>query len=151
MVYKLCNEPLSTPISNLFNHIIDSGIYPDILKIARITPVFKSGAKTAVANYRPISCLSFLNKIIEKLLYTRLYSYLETNNLLSPHQFGFRPKYSTEIAINYFLQNVFNSNNNNEYFGAVFLDLSRAFDSIDHDILLALEHLHLSLTMLLTA
>ena len=84
----------------MFNACLSEGTYPDLLKIAEVVPIFKKGERTKMTNYRPISLLSQFNKIFEKLLYTRIYSYLTRFNLLSDHQFGFRKNCSPTPAIN---------------------------------------------------
>ena len=117
--------------------MITHGQYPDALKIACVTALFKSGDKLNPNNYRPISSLPILNKVFEKLIYTRLYSFFENKNLFSKDQFGFRKGKSTGEAVNKFLENVYSTINDNSYLGAIFLDLSKAFDTVPHDILIS--------------
>merc|ERR1712055_79996 len=87
---------ISEPLANIFNASINTGTYPDLLKIARVTPVYKKGSKSDPSNYRPISVLSQVNKIYEKLLNKRLYKYLTKFEILYEYQFGFREGHSTK-------------------------------------------------------
>ena len=96
---KYANPVLPVYLSELFNLCVKEGTYPDPLKIAEVIPIFKKGDRSKTTNYRPISILSQFNKIFEKLLYTRLYSYLIRYNLLSDQQFGFRKNSFTTLAI----------------------------------------------------
>jgi len=97
-ILKLCSEILSPFLAKLFNNCIKQGIYPQNFKCAQVTPIHKSGPENVCTNYRPISVLSPLNKIFEKLLYDRLYHYVECKSTLSKHQYGFRGKVSTEFT-----------------------------------------------------
>ena len=124
------------PLADIFNKSIQTGIVPNKLKLAKVTPVFKSGSKQNTCNYRPISVLSVFSKILEKCVYNRLYDFLCKHNILSENQFGFRKGLSTSLALTQFLQSVVYSLDNKKSSIGVFLDLSKAFDTIDHSILL---------------
>ena len=136
-IYKLYSEPLSSIIADLFNDSIALGSFPDLLKIARIVPVHKKGERTNLSNYRPISVLPIISKIFERLMYIRLSEFLNRNNILVPHQFGFREKSSTSDAILELLDNVYSAISNSTFLVSVFLDFSRAFDTVHHEILLS--------------
>jgi len=133
---KLAGTTISKFLADLFNTSILDSEYPDDLKIAQIIPIHRSGSIECCSNYRPISILPAINKVFEKLLYSRLYSYIETNELLSPSQYGFREGTSTELAINeiynYYLHNL----DQGLVTGSIFLDLSKAFDTVNHKQLL---------------
>ena len=101
----LCKNSLSPFLVQIFNLCIREGSYPQSLKCAQVVPIYKGGPKDLCTNYRPISLLSTINKIFEKLIYTRLYTYLEQNTMLSSHQYGFRMGLSTTLAI-FDMQNI---------------------------------------------
>ena len=133
---KIASNLLSTPLTNLFNESIESGIVPDIFKISKVTPVFKTGTVTDPGNYRPIAVLSPFAKILERLVYNQLSHFLEKENILFKHQFGFRINYSTEQAIVELTDNLKMKIDSNEAICSIFLDLSKAFDTVKHQILL---------------
>ena len=120
---------------HVFNLSIVKGIFPDDLKIARVTPVFKGGHED-LENYRPISILPCFPKILERIMYNRLYNHLIKNNILYSKQFGFQRRHSTEYAIIQLIDQINNSFENNEFTIGVFIDPSKAFDTVDHRILL---------------
>lgn len=135
-VLKKINNSVSPIISYLINKSIKNGIYPDCLKTAKVIPLFKAGDPYDPGNYRPISLLSIINKIFEKALYKRLLNYLEANNIINHNQFGFRKGHSTELAIAKFYEDILTNFNNNRASLALFLDLSKAFDSVNRKILM---------------
>ena len=124
------------PLSAIFNKCLDCGIFPDKLKIARVIPIFKSGSQEVLSNYRPISVLPIFSKIFEKCIYYRLLSFINKCNILTPDQYGFRQGHSTSHALINFIRNVTNAIDNEEVMLGIFLDLSKAFDTLDHDILI---------------
>ena len=130
------NNLVSKVISELVNQAYYEGKYPNSLKLAKVIPIFKSGSKKLPGNYRPISILSNLNKIIEKVIYNRLYSFFTKNNVLNNSQFGFRANHSTVMALSEFVEGVLNRFDKGEAVCAILLDLSKAFDSVDRKILL---------------
>ena len=115
-----------------------SGIFPDNLKIAKISPIFKKGDHHQIENYRPISLLLTISKIFEKVVFIQLYDFFSENNflLVYPSQYGFREKHSTEPAALETVDILPNKLDNKQTPAAIFIDLSKAFDTIDHHILL---------------
>ena len=132
-ILKLISVHISPLISNLINSCIINGIYPDVLKIARVVPVFKKGSKKMMQNYRPISVLKNLNKIFEKALYERISNFAEQNNLIPACQYGFTKNKSTRDAILEFLLHITPVFTNKTYGAALFADFSKAFDTIFHE------------------
>ena len=135
-VLKCFSEQFKMPITILFNRMIDLESYPDILKLARVTPIFKSGNCNDLNNYRPISCLPILNTIIEKLLLKRLNNFASSQNIISRRQFGFQTGMGTNDATLEFLSEVYNKLSDEAYFCSIFVDLKKAFDTVSHDLLL---------------
>ena len=122
-------------LSKLVNICFETGSFPDILKTAKVIPLHKKDSKLDHINYRPISLLSVFSKIYEKLIYSRIYSYLDKNNLIYSKQFGFRGGYSTNHAIISITEHIRNLLDNGEFVCGVFIDLEKAFDTVHHDIL----------------
>jgi len=134
---KQCITILSPILSHHFNHFMDIGVFPDVLKIGKITPVYKNkGKKQCFDNYRPISTLPIFGKIFEKLIYTRLYSFFLTQNFMYSKQFGFRKGHCTSHALNYSVNFLTEAVSRNKHLIGIFIDLSKAFDTIDHGKLL---------------
>ena len=124
-------------LTHVFNSVISTGNIPSDWKNARVTPIFKADSKTDPANYRPISVLSVIAKLFEKAIFNQAYKYLDENNLLSKFQSGFRPLHSTLTALIDMTDNWYLNTDNGLTNAGLFIDLKKAFDTIDHDILLA--------------
>ena len=135
-VIKCVNINISHPLCHVFNLSLSKGVFPSKLKLARITPVFKSGDAADVGNYRPISVLPCFSKVLEKIVHTRISSFLEKFHLLFEGQYGFRNGRSTSMALIDLTNRIVNAFEDNTYVMGIFLDLSKAFDTINHEILL---------------
>lgn len=128
-------DQLVRPITHIVNGSLSSGVFPNSLKIAKVIPLFKSGEKGLYSNFRPISLLSVLSKIIEKCVKKQLQYYLENNNLLTERQFGFREGKNSSDALFLLNKNIMEIVNNNEKCLVLFIDLAKAFDSLDRTVL----------------
>lgn len=123
------------PLAYIYNLSIKIGVFPDRLKIAIVKPLYKGGDKENVNNYRPISMLGSFSKIFEKIIKFRLIDYLEKNSLLSNNQYGFRPNRSTEDALYVVTEFISTALDKGDKTLGIFLDLAKAFDTVDHNIL----------------
>jgi hypothetical protein len=129
-------EFLWKPLLFIYNYSLLNGVVPNDLKIAKVIPIFKKGDSELPSNYRPISLLSIFNKLLEKLVYKRIYSFLNHHNVLYKHQFGFRKNYSTSLALLEVLDSCYKNINLNLKVLGIYFDLQKAFDTVNHEILL---------------
>jgi len=127
---------ISTPLAHIANLSFLNGTFPNDLKIAKVIPIYKSNDNRNFSNYRPISLLPAFSKILEKLVHNRLYKYLIANRIISPTQYGFQKGLSTEHAILEFQNHLTSHLSDNKWCLGIFIDLSKAFDTLDHPILL---------------
>ena len=135
-LFKKISELIVNPLCRLINVCFRNGVFPDALKIARITPIFKKGDKKDPSNYRPIASLPYLSKIFERCLHNRIISFLDKYSVLSRFQFGFRKNRTTSDALVELTESIYRSLDNNFHHCCISLDLKKAFDTVDHDILL---------------
>lgn len=133
---KMVSFEISLYLSHLINLCFQTSVFPDILKIATVIPLYKGGDSTIISDYRPISLLSNISKIIEKAIYSRVYDFIESHHLLSDQQFGFRRSHSTEHALLYVDEIIKDSLEKGSYCVGIFLDISKAFDCVNHSILI---------------
>ena len=136
-ILHLIKLNLSEPLSDIINLSFEKGVYFHDLKISKTIPTFKEkGSNLECNNYRPISLLSNIYKIIEKLMYTRLYNFFSLHNCIYDLQFEFHNKHSTNHALLSLTEDIRNVLDNNSFAIGVFIDLQKAFDTVDHEILL---------------
>jgi len=129
-------KQFSKILSPLINESLNQGIFPEALKSAKVVPIFKKGDKTNMNNYRPISLLPVISKVFEKVLNNRINQHLNENNLIDDNQYGFRPEHSTEDAIVKFVDHIEKELTKRKHVVSIFVDVSKAFDSCDHQILI---------------
>ena len=122
--------------THVFNLSIEEGVFPKELKIARGIPLFKFDNCMLVINYRPVSVLQLFSKILEKIMYNRILAFINKHDLLYKFQFGFRGKHETDIVLIVLVDKIMSAFNDGEMVLGALLDLSKAFDNVDHDILL---------------
>ena len=127
---------ISYPLSVIFNISLRTGTHPELLKTAKILPIYKKGSQLSTNNYKPISLLSNLNKLLEKLMFNRIYNFLEKNNIIYKLQFGFRKKHSTNHALTDVTENIRKALGNGKLACGIFIDLQKAFDTVNHNILI---------------
>ena len=130
-------DPLAKVLAEIFNKSMATGEFPSIMKLAEVVPLYKSKEHYLESNYRPISLLMTMSKILEKVMYLRVYSFLQDTGQIYDNQYGFRANHSCEHAVGQLVGSVVKGLENRHNVACVMLDLSKAFDTIDHRILLA--------------
>ena len=132
---SLCNV-LVTPLTNLINASFSLGYFPKALKLARVTPVYKAGSKDDPSNYRPISSLPYLSKIFERSMTNKLTSFLDKFSIISKSQFGFQKNTSTSDALVKLTEIIYKSLDSRKHHISILIDLKKAFDTMNHNILI---------------
>ena len=130
-------EELCGPLTHLINLSFHLSYVPPEWKQSRIIPIFKAGQKDLVSNYRPVALLSTFSKILEKEMSYQIWRHLKANNIISDHQYGFKTNHSTEDLLIDVMDQIFKSKNKSNFIAAIFVDVSKAFDCVDHHILLS--------------
>ena len=140
-ILQLVKNDIAKPLSDIINLSFSTGQFPSKLKTAKVIPIFKKDSPLECSNYRPISLLSNIDKIFEKLMYSRLIQFLEKFNCIYPLQFGFRKHHSTDDTLINITENIRSALDNGKFACGIFVDLQKAFDTVNHVILLKkLEH-----------
>ena len=134
-IIKLCNELFSNCLAKIINLSFSTGIFPDHCKMAKVIPIYKKDNPLLWINYRPISLLPIFSKIFEKVIYTRMYKFLEDNKLIYTKQFGFRANHSTNHALISMTESIKSFLDCGNYVAGIFIDLEKAFDTVNHQIL----------------
>ena len=141
-IIKHIINSVTEPFTHICNLSFENGVVPDLMKISKIVPLFKSGEKNDFTNYRPVALLPQFSKILEKLFCKRLTEFIDKYKLISDSQYGFRSNRSTSLAILDLIEELTSALDDNKYTIGVFIDLRKAFDTIDHGLLLKkMEHL----------
>ena len=134
-IMQLLKNEISPILANLFNQSFSHGVFPSILKTAKVIPIHKKLSKLSCSNYRPISILSNIDKIIERLMHKRLYNFVEENQIVYPLQFGFRKNFSTTLALLSLTEEIQQEMDKGRFGCGIFIDFQKAFDTVDHNIL----------------
>ena len=129
-------ENFSKPISELYNLSMALGSFPDASKIAKVKPLFKKGSKTDPSNYRPTSLLPLLSKLFERVVLGQTEEFLSLNEVLYHYQFGFRKNHSTDRCLSFLNDKILKGFDDALVTGMILIDLQKAFDTINHDMLL---------------
>ena len=137
IVVKRTANLLALPLAKLYNGCLRDGIFPSIFKIGKVTPIYKKDNKECIENYRPVSILPIFGKIFEKIIYKRLYNFFMAKGVLHEDQFGFRKGHSTAHALHKSVNSIKTNLENGKHVLGIFIDLSKAFDTLDHGILLS--------------
>ena len=130
-IVKLCTEFFSTYLTKILNITFTTGIFPDLCKLAKVIPIFKKDDPLDCVNYRPISLLPIFSKIFEKIIYSRMYEFLELNKLIYNRQFGFRANHSKNYALISMTESIKSFLDFGGCVAGIFIDLEKAFDTVN--------------------
>ena len=139
-ILQLVNSHIKNPLAYLCNLSLSEGVFPDSFKLANIIPLYKADDPMCFNNYRPVSLLCVLSKIFEKVMYSRLISFLEKYKILIKYQFGFRKYHTTYMALMVLVDEITKALENDNYVIGIYLNFSKAFDTVNHEILLSKLH-----------
>ena len=133
---KIYKNLIGPKVSSLINDIFSTSIFPRNMKTSKVIFIYKSGSRTEMSNYRPISILNSISKVIESVMNVQLKNFLIENNLINSNQFGFMPKSSTTSAIIHYLDYIYSGLDSGKFVSSIFIDVKKAFDTVDHQILI---------------
>ena len=133
-IIKELKEYIVIPLTTIFNNSLVEGIFPEKMKTAKVVPLYKAKERSLTTNYRPISLLLTISKLLEKVIYGRVYSFLNTTKQLYVSQYGFRRMHSCEHAVGELIAGITKGLEQNKYTAGIFLDLSKAFDTLEHEV-----------------
>ena len=139
-VLKACRLEICKPLTLIINQMLTTGIFPDDLNVAKVIPLFKKGKKEILDNYRPISLLPSISKIFERVIFNQIHAYFTAHNLYYSGQHGFREKHSTQLVASELVDRITLELDIGNTPISTFIDLSKAFDTLDHNILLPKLH-----------
>ena len=134
-IIKYVGPHIAAPFAHICNLSFSSGLFPSEMKTAKVTPVYKGDARDEFSNYRPISLLPNFSKILEKIMFNRLNEFLNKHEILYEQQYGFRQNFSTDLALLELSDKIAESFDEKKYTIGIFVDLSKAFDTLNHGIL----------------
>ena len=132
---KEIKQEIANPLTDLFNKSMSQGKFPKAMKMSEVVPLHKGKSREMPENYRPISLLITISKVLEKLVYKRVYNYLHANGSIYSSQYGFRSNHSTDNAVTELIGEILKNLENKKYTLTIFLDLSKAFDTLEHDVI----------------
>lgn len=133
---KIAASYICEPLTHIYNYCLDNETYPESFKMVKVIPIYKKGSKSSYNNYRPISIISTISKIFEILINSQIINYFESNYLFTSSQYGFRANSSTIKALTIFIKKCFDGVENGNFVSGRFYDMTKAFDTISHNILL---------------
>ena len=135
-IFQLIQLEIASPLAKIANLSFLTGVQPEKLKVAKVIPIYKKGSKLTTSNYRPISLLSNINKIFEKIIFERVYGYIEKSEMIYINQYGFRKQHSTNHALINITEQIRKALDENKFAFGIFAHFQKAFDTVNHDILL---------------
>ena len=135
IMLKELKDVISTPLADIFNSSLNTGVFPDLMKLGEIVPLHKGSSRDEVENYRPISLLLTISKVLEKIIYRQVYEFLTDSGQLYQSQYGFRKDHACDHAVGELVSEIVKHLQKNNYTACILLDLSKAFDTLQHSVM----------------